>query len=489
MIANVSAHRRANAFAQALEEQSDQGTAAEQPDGSAPSQAASGTAPSRAFCWPSPPVSASCPNRSWTPRSGCGASTARGSDGGHAAGRHRGGGRRSGPVRARAALAPGTGRTPGDRTGEAATAFAFVQGPGRGAGSPWAWQPEPSAGVAAAASSDALPGDSLYGLKRGMEDIKLGLAHGDSDRGELYLDQASTRLSEARRLMERGRSGHLDHESLAEIRRTLSGMQHDASEGHRLLYEAYERDGSLGPIQALSAFAQSHREAWAHRATGCPSSSATSVSRSVGVRSHRRRGRPVAPGSPGEGGHGPSPGCKFGRPRLVVRYGPSGAQRQQRLRHRQPQQRQAEAVQHAAAPVRACSAAPRAGLLDPPKDTTSSSPSAGSCSPTSGVPDVTLPPLLPVKSPPGPGHRQRGTAGTPPRGRGRPSQEGRPQPRTSVTGGTSGGRTSVRPAEHPSEEDRPAPHQQLVQRVLDLLLTWSVRLNISSIGSSAASGG
>src|SRR6476646_8777050 len=69
-------------------------------------------------------------------------------------------------------------------------------------------------GGVAAASSDALPGDSLYGLKRGMEDIKLGLAHGDSDRGELYLDQASTRLSEARRLMERGRSGQLDHESL-----------------------------------------------------------------------------------------------------------------------------------------------------------------------------------------------------------------------------------------------------------------------------------
>ena len=39
MIANVSAHRRANAFAQALEE-IDQGTAAEQPDGSPPSRAA-----------------------------------------------------------------------------------------------------------------------------------------------------------------------------------------------------------------------------------------------------------------------------------------------------------------------------------------------------------------------------------------------------------------------------------------------------------------
>lgn len=40
MIANVSAHRRANAFAQALQEQSEQGTAAEQSEGSAPAPAA-----------------------------------------------------------------------------------------------------------------------------------------------------------------------------------------------------------------------------------------------------------------------------------------------------------------------------------------------------------------------------------------------------------------------------------------------------------------
>ncbi|MFF5805616.1 DUF5667 domain-containing protein [Streptomyces sp. NPDC012746] len=114
----------------------------------------------------------------------------------------------------------------------------------------------------AAASTDALPGDSLYPVKRGMEDLKLGMADDDSDRGELYLDQASNRLSEARRLMERGRTGVLDHESLGEIRRALAGMKHDASEGHRLLQAAYERDGSLGPIQALSSFSRSHRDAW-----------------------------------------------------------------------------------------------------------------------------------------------------------------------------------------------------------------------------------
>lgn len=114
----------------------------------------------------------------------------------------------------------------------------------------------------AAASTDALPGDSLYPIKRGVEDLKLGMADEDSDRGELYLDQASNRLSEARRLMERGRTGVLDHESLGEIRRALAGMKHDASEGHRLLQAAYERDGSLGPIQTLSSFSRSHRDAW-----------------------------------------------------------------------------------------------------------------------------------------------------------------------------------------------------------------------------------
>ncbi|MFJ3975789.1 DUF5667 domain-containing protein [Streptomyces sp. NPDC090021] len=114
----------------------------------------------------------------------------------------------------------------------------------------------------AAASSDALPGDHLYPVKRGMEDLKLGMADDDAERGELYLDRASNRLSEARRLMERGRTGTLDHESLGAIRRALSGVKHDAEEGHRLLQAAYDRDGSLGPIQTLSSFSRSHRDTW-----------------------------------------------------------------------------------------------------------------------------------------------------------------------------------------------------------------------------------
>jgi hypothetical protein len=117
-------------------------------------------------------------------------------------------------------------------------------------------------GGVAGASSDALPGDTLYGLKRGMEDLRLEMAGSDAARGQLYLDQASTRMGEARRLMERGRAGDLDHESLGEVRRALSGMRNDASEGHRLLHGVYERNGSIGAMQTLSSFSKDHRSSW-----------------------------------------------------------------------------------------------------------------------------------------------------------------------------------------------------------------------------------
>ncbi|GGN85163.1 hypothetical protein GCM10011579_075850 [Streptomyces albiflavescens] len=394
MIANVSAHRRANAFAQALEEHSDQGTAAEQPDGSAPSQAASeqteqGLLLALATGLGELPKPELDPEVKVVQRAQLVAAmeamllegTAAGGDGldpavpeqrsHRARGAHRASG--MGKLRPRSRLSKGLAAG-GLTVGVAAGAFGGV----------------------AAASSDALPGDSLYGLKRGMEDIKLGLAHGDSDRGEVYLDQASTRLSEARRLMERGRSGQLDHESLGEVRRALSGMQHDASEGHRLLHEAYERDGSLGPIQALSAFSQSHRQAWGALRDRLPvqlgdvseqvSSVFDAIDDEVGP---LRSLLPQSPSTEGTGRH---------RGRSEESVGTSGTDGSA------PSATSSSSTgSHSSGKPKPSSSGSSSegllggstgGLLDPPKDDTSSSPSSSKSTPA-GEPDVTLPPLLP----------------------------------------------------------------------------------------------
>lgn len=246
MIANV--HRRANAFAQALEDRTSEGAAAERPDAPADTgdQGRLLTLASGLGELPKPELD---PEVKVVQRAQLvAAMEAMFAQGTAAAGptvpeqRTTRGAHRASPLRK---LRPRSRWTKGLAAG------GLTVGVAAGA-----------FGGVAAASSDALPGDSLYGLKRGMEDLKLGMADDDADRGGIYLDQASTRLSEARRLMERTRSGDLDHESLAEIRRALGGMKHDAEEGHRLLRQAYDQNGEIAPMARLNSFSQAHRDAW-----------------------------------------------------------------------------------------------------------------------------------------------------------------------------------------------------------------------------------
>ncbi|UNO41212.1 DUF5667 domain-containing protein [Streptomyces sp. MST-110588] len=322
MIANVSVHRRANAFAQALEDQVLQGEAAEDLVGASAEVSGETRLLAVADSLAELPRPELDPEVKTVQRAqliaameaafaGDGAPSEetrvppqRGARGSHRATKS------LGRLRPRSRLSKGLAAG-GLTVGVAAGAFSGV----------------------AAASSDALPGDSLYGLKRGMEDLRLGLAEGDSDRGRLFLDQAATRMLEALRLMERGRSGLLDHEVLGEIRRALSGVKQDAAEGHRLLHEVYQRDGSLDPIQALNSFTRSHRENWTRLRDRLPaqltdvgqevSSVFDAIDQEVGpLRSllppapdgkNARRSAPHSPGDTGTGGRqGPSarPGTK-----------------------------------------------------------------------------------------------------------------------------------------------------------------------------------
>jgi len=425
VIANVSAHRRANAFAQALEELSDRDSAAEQPEGQAPDPApqpppaATGQADHQADPraertesgrmvalatglgeLPKPVLDPAVKvvhraqlvaameamlRDGTVPGSGA-ANTSVPEQRSRAKGVHRASG--LGKLRPRTRLTKGLAAG-GLSVGVAAGAFGGV----------------------AAASSDALPGDSLYGLKRGIEDVKLNyLAAGDNERGRVYLDQASTRLSEARRLMERDRAGQLDHESLGEIRRTLSGMRHDASEGHRLLHEAYRHDpDSLSPIQALDAFSRSHREAWGALRERLPvqlgdvSQEVSSVFDAIDEEVAPLQSllpKPPSRSSGGGGGHGGGGGQRQSS-------GPaSGTSSSGADRSAAPSDTGGDAVggRHESSsghPKPSASGTSSdgllggntGGLLDPPPASGTASPSP--TTPSSAEPDVTLPPLLP----------------------------------------------------------------------------------------------
>lgn len=466
MIANVSAHRRANAFAQALEEQSDRDPAAEESEGHQPA-AGEHTGQDRlltlAECLGELPRPELDPEVKVVQRAqlvaameamlleGDGVGPAVPEQRSHRAGAaHRAS--PLGKLRPRSRLSKGLAAG-GLSVGVAAGAFGGV----------------------AAASSDALPGDSLYGLKRGIEDFKLSyLSDGDDERGVAYLDQASTRLSEARRLMERGRGGHLDHESLSEIRRALSGMQHDAAEGHRLLHEAYGRDpNSLGPIQALSSFSRSHREAWGALRERLPvqlgdvSNQVSSVFDAIDEEVAPLQS--LLPEPPPEAvarDSGSAPGRRPRTPRPV----PAGP----RL------------LAPAAARSTAAAAAP-ASRPRPPARTTACSAATPAASSTRRRPPA------PPPRPPPPRPPTRTSPSHPSSPASSPAWESTARTRTSSSGTTTGAPFPRRAP--PSSYDRKDQKKTDLRCTNNLYsvcwicsLTWSVRLNIS-MGSSAASGG
>ncbi|NEB09468.1 hypothetical protein G3I32_11395 [Streptomyces coelicoflavus] len=400
MIANVSAHRRANAFAQALEEQPDPGAAAEQSGGPAtagataePTEQGRLTALARGLATlPRPELD---PEVKVVQRAQLVAAfeamLQEGTAGGGAADT-------SVPEQRRARgthrAAPLSRFRPRSRLAKGLTAGGLSVSVAAGA-----------FGGVAAASSDALPGDSLYGLKRGIEDFRLGLADGNDERGRAYLDLASTRLSEARRLMERGRSGPLDHESLGEIRRALSGMRHDASEGHRLLSAAYAHDpDSLAPMRALSAFSQSHRETWGALRERLPvqlgdvSEQVSSVF--AAIDDDVAPLESMLPPSPtqDDGGDGGRPGGSGSTTTdtpgsghsSAPRTGDDGTSERGRSQSGRPSESADSGDQNDG-----LLGGGTGGLLDPPKDDgDTASPSAGGNTPPA-EPEVTLPPLLP----------------------------------------------------------------------------------------------
>ncbi len=104
-----------------------------------------------------------------------------------------------------------------------------------------------SAGMAAAASG-ALPGDPLYPIKRGIEEVTTAARLNDARQGEALLNQAATRLDEVRELQAQGSA---DPDLVAS---TIDSFQDAANEGSAKLFTAYQAGGDTQDIETVRAF-------------------------------------------------------------------------------------------------------------------------------------------------------------------------------------------------------------------------------------------
>lgn len=105
-----------------------------------------------------------------------------------------------------------------------------------------------SAGMAAAAQ-DALPGDALYPVKRGIERAEAGLSVSSSGKGRDLLQQADGRLTEVQDLLADG--------SLARSSRVSQALQDftaQAEQGSGFLMDAYRADRDPSSIVTVREF-------------------------------------------------------------------------------------------------------------------------------------------------------------------------------------------------------------------------------------------
>lgn len=106
----------------------------------------------------------------------------------------------------------------------------------------------------AAAAQQAMPGDTLYGMKRSIENVATNVGVGDDSRGRRDLEHAQTRLAEVQELAANGGS-------VSTINATLDDFSVQARKGVSRLLASYQQNGDQSSITAISAFVTSARQA------------------------------------------------------------------------------------------------------------------------------------------------------------------------------------------------------------------------------------
>jgi Domain of unknown function (DUF5667) len=104
-----------------------------------------------------------------------------------------------------------------------------------------------TAGMAAAASG-ALPGETLYPIKRGIEQVTTAAHFGDAAQGRALLGQAATRLEEVRALQA---EGNADPDVISQ---TMDAFRTAADSGSEKLFSSYQSSGDQADITAVRDF-------------------------------------------------------------------------------------------------------------------------------------------------------------------------------------------------------------------------------------------
>jgi hypothetical protein len=106
----------------------------------------------------------------------------------------------------------------------------------------------------AAAAQQAMPGDTLYGVKRSIENVSTQVSVGDNSRGRRDLEHAMTRLAEVSALVDNGGN-------VATVNSTLNIFSAQARRGVSRLVASYQQDSDITSITAVTTFITSARQA------------------------------------------------------------------------------------------------------------------------------------------------------------------------------------------------------------------------------------
>ncbi|MDP3967320.1 MAG: DUF5667 domain-containing protein [Nocardioides sp.] len=101
----------------------------------------------------------------------------------------------------------------------------------------------------AAAAQNALPGEALYPIKRGLEQAGTSLSLSEDGKGSRILGQAAGRLDEIARLAATGGPALED-----QVAATLEDFTSQAREGAALLFASYEQSGDADDVTEVRDF-------------------------------------------------------------------------------------------------------------------------------------------------------------------------------------------------------------------------------------------